>query len=358
MIDLSKYQSASPQRHSVEADLGSSWLKDAAVAIDAPPDADCDPRPEATWAPDAKRSGVCGAVSPRVIALTGGGYRMYYTQLLPRPGYPDGANDYDYCSARILSAFSKDGNHWTPEAGVRLSSQAGGAGDFRVVSSEVVPIGDGGTFRMYFECCTGPQSSTNSIRSAFSSDGLEWMLEPGMRLEAEGHNFSAPRLVSLIGGRCRLYCYDRGHGIVSAVSNDCGLSFQLEPGLRIAQDGESDACAAFAPEIVEIAGGGYRMFYAGYSQSNRAQILGAVSNDGLNWSKDSAPVISPGPGGWDAVKCSEMCLIRLPQQPGGPLRFRMFYEACDGTAKNQRGVWRIASATWTARPGQLIQQWR
>ncbi len=59
------------------------------------------------------------------------------------------------------------------------------------------------------------------------------------------------------------------------------------------------------------------------------------------------PVLSPEPGGWDAAKCSEMCVIPLPRNDGMPLRYRMFYEACDGTAKNERDVWRIASATST-----------
>jgi hypothetical protein len=132
-----------------------------------------------------------------VIALPGGGYRIYYSQILPRPGFPAGANDYDNSTTRILSAFSK--------------------------------------------------------------------------------------------------------------------------------------------------------YYAGYGQSNRAYILRAVSDDGLTWHKDSEPVLSPGPGGWDGAKCSEMCVIRLPQREGTVPRYRMFYEACDGTANNERGVWRIASATSVAR---------
>ena len=38
-----------------------------------------------------------------------------------------------------------------------------------------------------------------------------------------------------------------------------------------------------------------------------------------------------------------MSLAVLPGA-GGP-RFRLFYEACDGTAVDERGVWRIAAAT-------------
>lgn len=346
MIDLSQSPCAVPLVQAVATDPGRLWTKDAAVAIDAPPDAEAEPLPEAQWPPLARRTGVCGAVSPRVLALPGGGYRMYYSQILPRAGFPAGAIDYDNSTTRILSAISRDGSVWTPEPGVRLSAQAGGAGEFRVVSSEVVPLAGGGGLRMYYECCPGTQSVTNSIRSALSADGgLVWTPEPGARLEARGRNYSAPRIVFLGPRRCRLYCCERGQGIVSALSEDGGFTFRSEPGLRIAQDGVFDAHAAFAPEIVRLSGAGYVMYYAGYSAPGRADILRAVSDDGLNWQKDPQPVVSPGPGGWDAAKCSEMCLIRLPQRDETPPRYRMLYEACDGTAKDARGVWRIASAS-------------
>lgn len=346
MIDLARSQKGLPSIHTVAADPGRAWTKDSAVAIDAPPDTDLDPRPESRWSPDAPRTGVCGAVGPRVVTLPRGGYRMYYSQILPRPGFPAGANDYDNATTRILSAFSADGERWTPEPGVRLSPQTGGAGEFRVVSSEVVPDDDSSQLRMYYECCAGSQSVTNSIRSAISTDGgIEWTPEPGARWEVAGRNYSAPRIVFLSNGRCRLYCVERGRGIISAVSDDGGFVFHSEQGVRVAQDGPFDVHAAFAPEILRLADAGYVMYYAGYSQSNRAYILRAVSDDGLTWHKDTEPVLSPGPGGWDGAKCSEMCVIRLPQREGTEPRYRMFYEACDGTAKGERGVWRIASAT-------------
>ena len=169
--------------HTVATDPGIAWVKDEAPAIDAPPDNDTAPAPEARWPSDAGRTGLCGAVSPNVVPLPGGGCRMYYTQMTPRPGHPAGANDYDNCTARILSALSADGATWTPEPGVRLSPNDGGAGEFRVVSPEVVPVpGGGGRLRMYFECCPGTQEEGSTIRSAVSDDGLDWQVEPGERL--------------------------------------------------------------------------------------------------------------------------------------------------------------------------------
>ena len=67
------------------------------------------PAPQIRWPREAARSGICGSVSPRVLRLPDRSYRMYYTQILPRMGYPTGANDYDNATSRILSAVSSDG---------------------------------------------------------------------------------------------------------------------------------------------------------------------------------------------------------------------------------------------------------
>ncbi len=120
--------------------------------------------------------------------------------------------------------------------------------------------------------------------------------------------------------------------------------FHREPGIRVAPSLPFDHFATFAPEILRLATGCYRMYYAGYGDSARADILTATSEDGLLWDKQTEPVHSPGTRPWDAVKCSEMCVLWNPQAPSDPSQFRMFYEACDGTAAGNRGVWRIASA--------------
>ncbi|MCA9012189.1 MAG: hypothetical protein KDB01_20695 [Planctomycetaceae bacterium] len=344
MIDLTQTRDASPAVQTCPIDPGVNWCNQN-IAIDAPPDDDVDPAPEAQWSAQSKRTGICGVVSPRVVALPSGIFRMYYTQILPHRDFPQGANDYDHATTRILSATSSDGISWFPEAGIRLSPREGGAGEFRVVSSEVVPRADGvAGLRMYYECCDGPQSKQNSIRSAVSEDGLVWIVEAGVRLEFSGQNLSAPRILFLEDGRCRLFCSERGTGMISAVSVDGGVTFHREAGIRIAPDATYDRLTAFAPEILRLSTGGYRMYYAGYSSPARADILTATSDDGLNWQKAAAPVLSGRTGIRNAVKCSEMCVIRVPWETAVPPKFRMLYEECDGTAENQRGVWRIASA--------------
>jgi len=345
MINLAQSASASPLVHAVPTDPGTCWAEETEVAVDAPPDAEVDPAPEAVWPTQAPRTGVYGVVSPRVIIRPDGTYRMYYAQMFPRPGFPAGANDYDNVATRILSAISSDGLSWTPERGVRLTPQEGGAGEYRVVSAEVVPApGTDGRLRMYYECCNGPQSSQNSIRSALSDDGgTVWKPESGTRFEAKGRNFVSPRIVFLENGSCRIYLSERGRGIISALSEDGGLTFHQEAGIRIALDGPYDSHVAFAPDILRTDGAGYRMYYAGYGAANRADILTAISADGLQWRKAADPVISPGNSRWTAAKCSEMCVYALPCRDGQARRYGIVYEACDGTAIDQRGVWRIAN---------------
>jgi len=346
MIDLTQSTVGSPSVHTVTRDPGTTWMRTSTAAIDAVPDAHASPppAPESQWPREAARSGICGSVSPRVLRLPDGRYRMYYTQILPRMGYPAGGNDYDNATTRILSAVSTDGVSWTPEPGVRLTPEQGGAGAFRVVSSEVVPMPDGsGRLRMYFESCHGTQSTQNSIRSALSEDGgLTWSVEDGHRLLIEGGNVMAPRIIFTEDELVRLYVTQRTLGIISAISTDGGMDFAVE-GPRLPFDPSS-----FAPEIVRQPEGGYRMYYCSFvsdqhpTEGGGQQILSASSPDGLDWRVDGAAIVPDG-NGPDAVKASEMCLFQLPAGAAEGM-YGMIYEGCDGTAPNARGVWRIARA--------------
>ena len=113
-------------------------------------------------------------------------------------------------------------------------------------------------------------------------------------------------------------------------------------GVRVAQDRDLEAFSVYATEVLRLAAGGYRMYYAGWlaapevaaGSKYHGRIFSAFSDDGVDCRKDPDICIDNG-GRWDAVKASEPCVIDLPDG-----RYRMFYEACDET-----GRWRIASAT-------------
>jgi hypothetical protein len=195
---------------------------------------------------------------------------------------------------------------------------------------------------MYFQARSA--SGRNVILSAFSEDGLDWTREPGICFADADSQFGSPRVLPLEDGRFRLYCHeyplpfrtgiDAGNRIISAISTD-GRTFVREPGTRIAQESLLESYAVYAPEVLRLSDGDYRMYYAGWSTDPvEGRIFSATSADGLNWIKDGGICLDNG-GPYQDSKVSEPCVTRLPDG-----RFRMFYEAND-----RHGDWRILGAT-------------
>ena len=226
--------------------------------------------------------------SPDVIPLPDGGYRMNVEGRTEQAG--------GGVKSAIVSAFSADGLVWEKEPGIRLGGGDTGYGAPRCLYLDSVE-GDSG-YRLYASASPYPAVATRP--GAFND-----------------------------------------HHIVSAISAD-GLQFDLEPGIRIPQERDLESFSVYAPEVLRIGDAGYRMYYAGWvsapevpaGSKYHGRIFSAFSQDGLTWIKDPDICLDNG-GRWDAVKASEPCVIDLANG-----RFRMFYEACD-----LEGRWRIASAT-------------
>jgi hypothetical protein len=308
--------------HFQELDPGLKWIKDTDVAIDS------------NGPLDAIRT-----LTPNVLKMEDG-YRMYYYGLGPESPKPDS-------KGYILSAFSPDAEKWEKEPGVRMDAGGEGAEHY-LWSPDVIPLPDG-RYRMYVEGKT-EQAGGNTkaaIVSAISTDGLVWEKEPGVRLGSENVSYGAPRCLyfdSTSGGpQYRLYASAspypdsdtpsgvfNDHNIVSAVSAD-GLHFDMESGIRVPQDRALESFSVYAPEVLRLGTGGYRMYYAGWVSAPEVtagtkyhgRIFSAFSQDGLQWTKDPDICLDNG-GRWDTVKASEPCIIDLADG-----RFRMFYEACD-----------------------------
>jgi len=328
--------------HFHQQDPGLYWHKDADVAVDS------------DGPLDSTRT-----LTPNVVRMDAG-YRLYYHGFGPQHPWPQS-------SGYILSAFSNDAESWHKEQGVRIDAGGEAAADC-VWGPDVIPLRDGG-YRMYFEGRTNHAEGRvkSVILSARSSDGLDWHQEAGVRLTHAATSYGAPRCLHIEPGsadrppRFRLYAsaspFERSGtapapsggrsncNIVSAIAED-GLSFTLEPGIRLAQDRDLESYSLYAPEVLRLGAGGYRLYYAGWmavpelpaGSPYHGRIFSASSADGLAWHKDPGICIDNG-GKWDGTKASEPCVIDLPDG-----RFRMFYEACDHT-----GRWRIASATSTRR---------
>lgn len=114
----------------------------------------------------------------------------------------------------------------------------------------------------------------------------------------------APSVVPLADGRYRMYANGgAGKGIVSLISPD-GIHFEAEPGIRLngAGTGALD-CVASHPWVVAM-DGGFRMYYQGDancaptdSQPHQFRVFSAFSKDGLTFTREGVRIdVGPGTG--------------------------------------------------------------
>lgn len=111
---------------------------------------------------------------------------------------------------------------------------------------------------------------------------------------SDADNF-APGIIALEEGGYRIFWndYQKG-GITSATSAD-GITFVKDQGLRITETLTGNNCFASHPWLVAIEGG-YRMYYGGKCEDNQPdgyQIYTAFSSDGLSF-QDEGIVIGTG----------------------------------------------------------------
>ena len=152
---------------------------------------------------------------------------------------------------------------------------------------------DDGRYRLYGE--DNQYSSTHvehAIVSYVSDDGLQLQKEDGNRLTG---NLYMPFVVKLSDGKFRLYYTKMGNkkSIRSAISED-GLTFTIEEGDRLTSDGSSyESEGVGRQKIMQLSDGSYRMYYIGYGENGHDRILSAVSEDGLDWTREEGIIIDP-----------------------------------------------------------------
>jgi hypothetical protein len=316
--------------------------------------------------------------APGIVRDPDGGFRLFYTGVGP-------ARPFDACQGYILSAYSRDGLTFAPDAGIRVAPDPQVLHSSRRLLAPTVVALDDGRWRMYYES-RGPVDLATVICSAVSSDLIQWNVEPGIRLSTQG-GVGGPSFVTLPDGSGSLFCFASefdaagpaggrriSQSVISAVTED-GLDFHLEGyrmrdrysvqediGITAAdvivptrkgqpwmmlysawQDvpagaevprhpSHADVEAGKSEQIVDFAAASIASDLAGY----RSRIFTAWSDDGLYWERAGCVLEGAGYGqpGIDAIHAEDMSLIRLDD--GG---FRMYYAACDND-----GNWRIASA--------------
>lgn len=180
---------------------------------------------------------------------------------------------------------------WIREQGLRVSPL-----DSLPLAPDIIELDDG-TYRMFYTL-TG-----RGVGSAVSADGLDWRVEPGLRVESLRHDpdyrdgdvgfdLGHPWVVRLDDGRWRMYMQANSGietplRIVSAVSGD-GYDFELEKGYRV------NIGPGSGPPALGFAGHGrawrnndgtWSMVFSGNLPNDRnpSDIMLAVSDNGLEW---------------------------------------------------------------------------
>jgi hypothetical protein len=164
---------------------------------------------------------------------------------------------------------------------------------------------DDGAYRMYFTV-TG-----RGVGSAVSRDGEHWTVEPGLRVTSRRHeadyrdgqlgfDLGHPWLVRLDDGRWRMYMQantglDTPLHIVSAVSDDA-YSFEFESGERMPLGADTGIRFAGHGRAWLQAPDTWAMVFSGNTFQDRgpSDIILALSRDGLQWDIGDAMVYEDG----------------------------------------------------------------
>lgn len=215
-----------------------------------------------------------GHADPTVVPTTSG-YRMYVNR---QSGGPTG----------ILIYTSNDGVTWSKEKDIILPGTS-------TSRAAVLPTG----VRIYYP---GPQpikpnSPQADMFSTFSTDGLTFTKDPGIRLSprSSAYYVEGPTVFQLEDKSWRMYFNEntvaaamQRDGEIWGASSADGLAWTrddkvtLQAGDEEAQQGNMRAPwkQVLHPFVVKNPKGGYIMFYNSHSE-----IYAATSSDGLNWKK-------------------------------------------------------------------------
>ncbi len=165
-------------------------------------------------------------------------------------------------SSSLLSSCSKEDEIVVPgdaEYGSQVIDQ-------QVADPDILKLADG-TYRMYYG--TEPEVEGNQLEvyTATSTDGITWTANPTAIMTMA----TFPDVVMLPDGKIRMY-FQNNQEIKSALSSD-GLDFTVEAGVRIGTgaNGESPA----APSVMILEDGTFLMVY-------RESVDGAYSSTSLN----------------------------------------------------------------------------
>ena len=164
----------------------------------------------------------------------------------------------------------------------------------------VVPLADG-RLRMYYVVCNPCNTLGKEIRSATSSNGLDWTPEPGVRFAlTTSRAGGVPDAVVLPNGDVRIYYVPSldSEAVDSATSHD-GLAFTADAGHRL-NGGYVD------PAVLRLADGTWLMIVS-RTPRERQRLFLAHSSDALSWTVDGSSIYQPA-GGANALDPTPVAL--------------------------------------------------
>ncbi|MBI2071085.1 MAG: hypothetical protein HYT79_10855 [Elusimicrobia bacterium] len=195
---------------------------------------------------------------------------------------------------RVHSATSTDGLAWSEEPGFRISTQTAQLDQSSITSCALLPLTTG--YRMLYSAI----SSTGGyhILSATSTDGIDWVKEPGVRVEANPATaFVGAVRISSAGAIWRLYFLqdaDGGNEITdyelwAAGTTDEGATWSAPERIISAPFGSFDTA--------RLTLGPTRIIYTnlGSGTTVETRLLSRISIDGLNFSAESGVRLSTEP---------------------------------------------------------------
>ena len=162
---------------------------------------------------------------------------------------------------------------------------------------------ENGQYRLYGNSSDQILYGTNAFDSYLSSNGVDFVKEPGYRFQEDG--CFMPCVILLSNGNYRCYYVDQsvtpnpgsdngGRAIRSALSTNGGLNFVGE--------GDRLVCNTNLPfeyrgirgaRVLDIGYGTYRMYYHGIDSNDVRRVLSASSDDGTNWTRDPGVRLAP-----------------------------------------------------------------
>jgi predicted GH43/DUF377 family glycosyl hydrolase len=221
--------------------------------------------------------------------------------------YYTGGNDGDNFSIGLATSTNLDSG-WTWHPGNPVLTPGPGLWDSHDVGSPFV-IKDGDIYKMWY--LGSPDANVNwNIGYATSSDGITWQKHPDPVLEYVRFTWEeslSSMYVLKDGDTLRMWYADDGLGIsgLGYASSTDGINWskcEENPVLRPGLSGEWDDEGIIVPSVIHE-DGKYRLWYWGVGEPQFGypwQTGFAMSDDGINWTKDPNPVLQVGNSGeWD-----------------------------------------------------------